>query len=160
MAVEKAKEFLKEFSNNKDAQELLKQFTAPKSQEEMLHLIAEIGGKLEIRFTEEEAKEAIQELEDELRARTDERSSDLEALDDEEMSEIAGGGKKNSSCSENYMRTNSCWSDFYCYGIYYGAPDDRRDVPCKFDYNCFNAYYAESCEQNLRAELFLPAIDL
>ena len=148
MAVEKVKEFLKEFSNNKDAQELLKQFPAPKSQEEMLHLIVEMGEKLEIRFTEEEAKDAIRELEDELRARTDERSSDLEALDDEEMSEVAGGGKTNSSCSEDYMRTTSCWSDYFCYGIFATAPMGRKDVPCALNYNCFNAWYAEKCEQN------------
>ena len=147
MAKETAKIFLFEYAANPDAMKLLNNYPQPETIGDGARILSEIAGKLGIAFTAEEMTEAIGEAEAARKARTDAAAEDLTALPDDDLGEIAGG-KTNSSCSENYMRTNSCWSDFYCYGIYHGAPDDRRDVPCKFDYNCFNAYYAESCEQN------------
>ncbi len=148
MAKETAKKFLLEYAADPEAMKLLNEYPQPESPEDGAKILSEIAGKLGIAFTAEEMAEAIEEAEAARKARTDAAAEDLTVLPDDELGEVAGGGNKNSSCSEDYMRTNSCWSDFYCYGIYHGAPDDRRDVPCKFDYNCFNAYYAESCEQN------------
>ena len=148
MAKETAKKFLLEYAANPEAMKLLNEYPQPETLGDGAKILSEIAGKLGIAFTAEEMAEAIMEAEAARKARTDAAAEDLTALPDDDLGEVAGGGKTNSSCSENYMRTNSCWSDFYCYGIYHGAPDDRRDVPCKFDYNCFNHYYAESCEQN------------
>ncbi|MBR4744952.1 MAG: hypothetical protein IK082_12320 [Oscillospiraceae bacterium] len=148
MSKEIAKKFLMEYAANPEAMKLLNEYPQPETLGDGAKILSEIAGKLGIAFTAEEMAEAIGEAEAARKARTDAAAGDLAALPDDELGEIAGGGKTNSSCSENYMRTNSCWSDYYCYGIYHGAPDDRRDVPCAFDYNCFDFYYAESCEQN------------
>ena len=148
MSKENAVKFLREYRSNAEAKKLLEQSPKPGSEEELISLIVEAAGKLGVRFTEKEAAEANRELLEEQKARTDALSSDLQALDDDEVSQVAGGGNKNESCSEDYMRVTSCWSENYCYGIVNRSPSGRKDVPCSFDYNCFNLLYEEKCEQN------------
>ena len=148
MSKEIARKFLMEYAANPEAMKLLNEYPQPETPEDGARILSEIAGKLGIAFTAEEMAEAIEEAEAARKARTDAAAEDLTVLPDDDLGEVAGGGKKNSSCSEDYMRTNSCWSDYFCYGIFATAPMGRKDVPCALNYNCFSAWYAESCEQN------------
>jgi hypothetical protein len=151
MSKEIAKKFLMEYAANPEAMKLLNEYPQPETLGDGAGMLAEIAGKLGIAFTAEEMAEAIMEAEAARKARTDAAAEDLTALEDDDLGEVAGGDdeKKKSSCSENYMRSNTCWFDYFCYAAFASPPLGRKDVPCSFHYNCFGIYYSEkNCEQN------------
>ena len=151
MSKEIAKKFLVEYAANPEAMKLLNEYPQPETLGDGAGMLAEIAGKLGIAFTAEEMAEAIMEAEAARKARTDAAAEDLTALPDDDLGEVAGGDdeKKKSSCSENYMRSNTCWFDYFCYAAFASPPLGRKDVPFSFHYNCFGIYYSEkNCEQN------------
>ena len=91
MSVEKAKQFLKEYRNNKEAVKIMKQFSEPKSSDEAIAQFVETAGKLGTRITAEDMAKAIRELTEEMKAKTDAAAEDLTALEDDDLGKAAGG---------------------------------------------------------------------
>ena len=124
MSVEKAKQFLKEYRNNKEAVKIMKQFSEPKSSDEAIAQFVETAGKLGTRITAEDMAKAIRELTEEMKAKTDAAADDLQAMDDDDLEEAAGGGgfyyyvggrKRNyNTCFEDYKAGETCAFEDAC----------------------------------------------
>ena len=124
MSVEKAKQFLKEYRNNKEAVKIMKQFSEPKSSDEAIAQFVETAGKLGTRITKEDMAKAIRELTEEMKAKTDAAADDLQAMDDDDLEEAAGGGgfyyyvggrKRNyNTCYEDYKAGETCAFEEAC----------------------------------------------
>ena len=119
MSVEKAKQFLKEYRNNKEAMKIMKQFSEPKSSDEAIAQFVETAGKLGTRITAEDMAKAVRELKEELKAKTDAAADDLQAMDDDSLEEVAGGAyyyvsngesgrKRKYNCYEDYKEGETC----------------------------------------------------
>ena len=123
MSVEKAKQFLKEYRNNKEAVKIMKQFSEPKSSDEAIAQFVETAGKLGTRITKEDMAKAIRELTEEMKAKTDAAADDLQAMDDDDLEEAAGGGfyyygagrtRNYNTCFEDYKAGETCFLEDAC----------------------------------------------
>ena len=121
MSVEKAKQFLKEYRNNKEAMKIMKQFSEPKSSDEAIAQFVETAGKLGTRITKEDMAKAIRELTEEMKAKTDAAADDLQAMDDDDLEEAAGG-------------------------VYFINPSNRRQGGCAHEFTEEECFWHDACE--------------
>ena len=160
MSVEKAKQFLKEYRNNKEAVKIMKQFSEPKSSDEAIAQFVETAGKLGTQITKEDMAKAIRELMEEMKAKTDAVADDLQAMDDDDLEEAAGGGgfyyyvggrKRNyNTCFEEYKAGETCAFEDACRYAqvrYYGCSGEGKFYAEGAENGC--KLYDIMCDSNL-----------